>query len=100
VEITARLDEKKCGDQLGSFQAPSAGFPFILLGILRKKRKKKKEKESERGRISQQFTFTQLTPPGCRTMSDQEFETFREFVILDFLSFLKTPILQNFPDHF
>jgi hypothetical protein len=33
------------------------------------------------------------------TMSDQEFETFREFVILDFLPFLKTPILQNLPDH-
>ena len=33
------------------------------------------------------------------TMSDQEFETFREFVILDFLSFLKTPSLQILPDH-
>jgi hypothetical protein len=33
------------------------------------------------------------------TMSDQEFEMFREFVILDFLSFLKTPILQILPDH-
>jgi len=33
------------------------------------------------------------------TMSDQEFETFREFVILDFLSSLKTPILQIFPEH-
>jgi hypothetical protein len=33
------------------------------------------------------------------TMSDQEFETFREFVILDFLFFLKNPILQISPDH-
>ena len=32
-------------------------------------------------------------------MSDQEFETFREFVILDFFSSLETPILQKFPDH-
>ena len=35
-----------------------------------------------------------------RTMSDQEFETFREFEILDFLSSLETPILQILADHF
>jgi hypothetical protein len=40
-----------------------------------------------------------LCLPKRITMSDQEFETFREFVILDFLPFLKTPILQNLPDH-
>ena len=34
------------------------------------------------------------------TMSDQEFETSREFVILDFLSSLKTPMFQNLPNHF
>ena len=32
-------------------------------------------------------------------MSDQEFETFQEFVILDFLSPLKTPIFLIFSDH-
>ena len=37
--------------------------------------------------------------PAGSTMSDQEFETFQEFVILDFLSPLKTPILLIFPDH-
>jgi len=46
--------------------------------------------------------YLSLNPCGdpCdRTMSDQEFETFREFVILDFLASLKTPILQKFPEH-
>jgi hypothetical protein len=34
------------------------------------------------------------------TMSDQEFETSREFEILDFLSSLKAPVLQILPNHF
>jgi hypothetical protein len=44
------------------------------------------------------INFTAFSIP-AGTMSDQEFETFREFVILGFLPFLKTPILQKFPDH-
>ena len=34
------------------------------------------------------------------TMSDQVFVMFRVFVILNFLSFLKTPMLHIFPIHF
>jgi hypothetical protein len=34
------------------------------------------------------------------TMSDQEFETFREFENLDFLFSLATPVLQILPNHF
>jgi hypothetical protein len=33
-------------------------------------------------------------------MSDQEFETFREFENLDFLFSLATPVLQIVPNHF
>jgi hypothetical protein len=33
-------------------------------------------------------------------MSDQVFVMFRVFVILNFLSFLKTPMLHIFPIHF
>jgi len=33
-------------------------------------------------------------------MSDQEFETSREFEILDFLFSLKIPVLQTLPNHF
>jgi len=41
-----------------------------------------------------------ITQDFLLTMSDQEFETSREFVILDFLSSLKTLMLQNLPNHF
>jgi len=33
-------------------------------------------------------------------MNDEEFETSREFVIIEFLSSLKTPILQILQNHF
>ena len=43
------------------------------------------------------FRGPQAIPRGIGL--DWEFETFQEFVIPDFLSFLKTPSLQILPDH-
>jgi len=51
--VCARRDQKDNG-----FSVHSTGY-F---------KNEKKEKESKRGRISQQFTSTQLAPPGCHSL--------------------------------